>query len=123
MTATAADVGATYFDAWKRGDFDTLRSILADDVTFDGPLGHASNADECVDGLRRMSKIVTDIVVRKTFVDGPDVITWFELHTAGTAALPTVNWRHVRNGKITSIRVTFDPRPLSPPAARDGAGA
>jgi SnoaL-like domain len=115
MTDTAADVGATYFDAWKRRDFDTLRSILADDVTFDGPLGHASNADECVDGLKRMSKIVTDIMIRKTFVDGPDVITWFELHTAGTTPLPTVNWRHVENGKITSIRVTFDPRPLSPP--------
>jgi hypothetical protein len=35
-----------------------------------------------------MSQIVTDIVIRKTFVDGDD-------------------W----------IRVTFDPRPLSPPAA------
>jgi hypothetical protein len=56
MTSTAAEVGATYFDAWRAGDFDTLRSILADDVTFE-------------------------------------------------------------NGKITSIRVTFDPRPLSPPPA------
>ena len=121
MTATAAEVGATYFDAWRKGDFETLRSILADDVTFDGPLGHAGNADECVEGLRRMSKIVTGIVVRKTFVDGQDVITWFELHTADTAPLPTVNWRHVENGKITSIRVTFDPRPLSPPPAADGA--
>lgn len=117
MTSTAAEVGATYFDAWRAGDFDTLRSILADDVTFVGPLGRAGNADECVDGLRRMSAIVTDIVVRKTFVDGPDVITWFELHTAATQPLPTVNWRHVENGKITSIRVTFDPRPLNPPPA------
>jgi hypothetical protein len=24
-----------------------------------------------------------------------------------------VNWRHVDNGKITAIRVTFDPRPLT----------
>ncbi|HUZ54795.1 MAG TPA: hypothetical protein VMU94_20000 [Streptosporangiaceae bacterium] len=49
------------------------------------------------------------------------MITWFELHTAGTAPLPAVNWRHVQNGKITSIQVTFDPRPLSPPPATDGA--
>jgi hypothetical protein len=27
--------------------------------------------------------------------------------------LPTVNWRHIEDGKITSIRVTFDPRPLT----------
>ena len=81
--------------------------------TFDGPLGHAANAEECIAGLRRMSEIVTDIVIRKTFIDGPDVLTWFDLHTATTAPLPTVNWRHVDNGKITAIRVTFDPRPLT----------
>jgi len=115
MTAsTVAEVAGMYFEAWKAGDFARVHSILADDVTFDGPLGHASNADECVAGLRRMSQIVTDIVIRKTFVDGPDVLTWFDLHTDRTDPLPTVNWRHVENGKISWIRVTFDPRPLSP---------
>ena len=113
MTDTVANVAASYFDAWKRGDFTRLRAILADDVTFDGPLGHARNAEECIAGLKRMSEIVTDIVIRKTFIDGPDVLTWFELHTARTDPLPTVNWRLVEHGKITSIRVTFDPRPLT----------
>ena len=113
MTQTPADVGAAYFDAWMRGDFDAVRSILADDVTFDGPLGHAGNADECVAGLQRMSQLVTTIDVRKTFVDGPDVLTWFDLHTASTEPMPTVNWRHITGGKITAIRVTFDPRPLT----------
>ena len=109
-----AEVAETYFRAWKAGDFGRLRSILADDATFDGPLGQASNADECVAGLKRMSQIVTDIVIRKTFVDGKDVLTWFDLHTTTTDPLPTVNWRHVDHGKIAWIRVTFDPRPLSP---------
>jgi SnoaL-like domain len=113
MTDAAADVAASYFDAWKRHDFARLRTILADDVTFDGPLGHAASAEECIAGLKRMSEIVTDIVIRKTFIDGPDVLTWFDLHTATTDPLPTVNWRHVDNGKITAIRVTFDPRPLT----------
>lgn len=109
-----AQIGATYFEAWQRGDFDTVRSILADDVTFEGPLGRASNADECVAGLKRMSEIVTEVVVRKTFVDGPDVLTWFDLHTKTTDPLPTVNWRHIEDGKISWIKVTFDPRPLRP---------
>jgi hypothetical protein len=116
-TTTAADVAATYLDAWRAGDFDTLRTVLADDATFDGPLGHARNADDCITGLQGMSRIMTDIVVRKTVVDGGDVMTWFDLHTADTEPLPTVNWRHVDNGKITSIRVTFDPRPLTQPEA------
>lgn len=112
---TVSDVAATYFEAWKARDFTRLRSILADDATFDGPLGQAGNADECIAGLQRMSQMMTDIVIRKTFVDGPDVLTWFDLHTNRTDPMPTVNWRHVENGKITSIRVTFDPRPLFPP--------
>jgi hypothetical protein len=111
--SAVGDVGDAYFEAWQAGDFTRLRSILADDATFDGPLGHASNADECVAGLRRMSQLMTGIVVRKTFVDGPDVLTWFDLHTTQTGPMPTVNWRHVENGKITAIRVTFDPRPLT----------
>lgn len=107
------EVADTYFEAWQAGDFARLRSILADEATFDGPLGHASNADECIAGLQRMSQLITGIVIRKTFVDGPDVLTWFDLHTAQTGPMPTVNWRHVENGKISWIRVTFDPRPLS----------
>jgi hypothetical protein len=108
-----AEVAATYFEAWQAGDFARLRTILADDVTFEGPLGKASNADECIAGLQRMSQIVTAIVVRKTFIDGPDALTWFDLYTATTDPMPTVNWRHIENGKISWIRVTFDPRPLT----------
>jgi ketosteroid isomerase-like protein len=113
MADTAADVAETYLQAWRAGDFDTLRTTLADDATFDGPLGQARSADECITGLQNMSKIMTDIVVRKTWADGNDVVTWFDLHTADTDPLPTVNWRHIENGKITSIEVTFDPRPLT----------
>ena len=32
-----AAVAATYFRSWKEKDFATLRSLLADDVTFAGP--------------------------------------------------------------------------------------
>jgi hypothetical protein len=45
-------------------------------------------------------------------VDGPDVLTWFELRTATAGPLPVVNWSHVEDGRITRILVTFDPRPL-----------
>jgi hypothetical protein len=61
-----------------------------------------------------MSRIVTDIVVQKRFADEPDFLTWFDLHTSVAPPCPTANWSHVENGKITRIRVTFDPRPLAP---------
>ena len=115
---TTQDAGAlagTYFDAWKAKDFDTLRSVLADDVTFRGPLASLDDAEGCLEGLRGMSQIVTDIVIHKMVVDGPDVLTWFDLHTTVAPPSPTANWSHVEDGKIKTIRVTFDARPLAPP--------
>jgi SnoaL-like domain len=113
MTEDAGQVAATYFSAWKAGDFLAFRSVLADDVIFDGPLGHVEGGDACAQAQHQMSRIVTDIVVQKRFVDGPDVLTWFDLHTSAAPPFPTANWSHVEGGKITRIRVRFDPRPLA----------
>lgn len=110
----AAIVAATYFQAWKAKDWATLRSLLADDVSFDGPLASLEDADACLEGLQGLSKIMTDVVVHKVFVDGPDVLTWFDLHTTVAPPAPTANWSHVEDGRITAIQVTFDARPLAP---------
>jgi hypothetical protein len=115
MSRDPAAVTDTYISAWKGKDFDTLRSILADDVTFDGPFAKLANADDCVQGLQGMSRILTDVVVTRRWIDGNDVITWFDLHTSVADPVPTVNWSHVEDGRITAIRVLFDPRPLLPP--------
>lgn len=117
MSDDVTTVARTYFDAWRSRDFDRLRSILAADVTFRGPLGTAEDADSCIAGLRGMAEhVMVDIDVQAMAAAGPDVLTWFDLHTRTTEPLPTVNWSHVESGLITRIRVTFDPRPLAPPA-------
>ncbi|PZS34272.1 MAG: nuclear transport factor 2 family protein [Pseudonocardiales bacterium] len=114
MTDDPRTLTGTYFTAWKAKDFDTLRSILADDVTFAGPLAQLNNAEDCVKGLQGMSEIITDIVIQHTFIDGDDVLTWFDLHTSIAPPTPTANWSHIDNGKITTVRVAFDARPLAP---------
>jgi ketosteroid isomerase-like protein len=113
-TPESARVAQTYFDSWRAHDFDTLRTILADDVTFQGPLAEVEGADAYRDSLARLGKITKDIVVRRVFVDGPDVLTWFDLHTEVAPPTPVANWCHVEDGKITRVQVTFDPRGLAP---------
>lgn len=110
MIDDARQAVRTYFDAWKTKDFDTLQSVLADDVSFVGPLGRAEGAADCRRGIEGMSQIVTDIVVKKVFVDGSDALTWFELHTKHASPRPTANWSHVEEGRITRIQVAFDAR-------------
>lgn len=107
-------VAESYFQAWKSNDWQKLRAVLANDATFRGPLATIDGADDLTQGLQRMAEITTDIVVRKRFVDGPDVLTWFDLHTSVAPPAPTANWSHVEDGKITAIRVTFDARDFDP---------
>jgi hypothetical protein len=113
MTADTRSLAETYFRSWKAKDFDTLRSILADDVTFRGPMGEADGVESCLKGLAAMGGMMTDLVIRKIFVDGDDVLTWYDIHTADTPPMPTANWSHVEDGKIATIRATFDPRPIT----------
>ena len=114
-TAAPAELAETYFRSWLARDFDTLRAVLADGCTFRGPLGTADDADTCVAGLRGMSQVLEDVVVRHRFVDGDDVLTWFDLHTTAAPPAPTANWMHTEDGRIVRIQVTFDPRPLVTP--------
>jgi ketosteroid isomerase-like protein len=109
----AAATAATYFDAWQARDFARLRSVLADDVEFAGPLARVKGGDDCLRGLRGMAQIMTGLEVRKVFRDGPDVLTWFDLATSVAETVPVANWMHVEDGKITRIRVAFDARGIA----------
>ncbi|MGK4581388.1 nuclear transport factor 2 family protein [Kitasatospora sp. HPMI-4] len=112
MADTAVQVAAAYFEAWRTKDFDALRSLLADEVTFEGPLGRAEGADDCRKGLEGLGRLTEDLVVQRMCGDGTDVLTWFDLHTTVTGPFPVTNWSRVEDGRITRIRAAFDPRAL-----------
>jgi ketosteroid isomerase-like protein len=114
MAHDAAQIAATYFDAWKVNDFDTMRSLVDDDVTFSGPLAQLKGAEDYIEGIKGTSQIVSDIVIQRVFVDGPDVLTWYDLHTMVADPVPVANWVHVEEGRITSLQVAFDARELAP---------
>ena len=109
----AAEAAGTYFQAWQARDFARLRAVLADDVDFAGPLGLVTGADECLRSLEGLSRIMTGIEVRKVFTNGPDVLTWYDMATSVAEPVPVANWMQVRDGKITRIRVAFDPRGIA----------
>jgi len=107
---SATTAAASYFEAWLAGDFARLRTVLADDATFAGPMGQANGADECLRGLEGMATIMTGIEIRKVFAAGSDVLTWYDMITTVADPVPVANWMHVEDGKITRIRAAFDPR-------------
>lgn len=110
MTTSAAELAEAYFTSWQERDFARLRSLLADDVSFTGPLATIEGADACIAGLDGMAQVLDKIEVKERLSDGPSVITWFDLHTTVAEPAPTANWMRVEDGLITEIRVAFDPR-------------
>ena len=106
----ARTTAAIYFDAWQARDFSRLRSVLADDVDFAGPLAHVQGGANCLRGLQGMAQIMTGLDVRRVFHDGDDVLTWFDLATSVAETVPVANWMHVQDGRITQIKVAFDAR-------------
>jgi hypothetical protein len=113
------EVALAFESALGQKDYDAARRLLADDVSFRGPIDTFDRADAYIGALQRLGTMVERIDVLKAFEDGDDVAIFCELHMR--APLPTAfvaEWYGVRNGKIQSVRVAFDARPFAPPGKR-----
>ena len=73
-------------------------------------LGESYRHLECLRGLQGLATIMTGIDVQKVFSAGSDVLTWYDMATTVADPVPVANWMQVQDGKITRIRVAFDPR-------------
>ena len=109
---TPKETMCRYFETWNARDFDAFEAQLADEMTFAGPLGTANGPAEARRGIEGLSEHIDRAEVLAMAADGSDVLTWFELHAPGADPVPVANWACVEDGKISRVRVTFDPRPL-----------
>jgi hypothetical protein len=91
-----------------------MRSLVAQDVRFEGPLATLEGVEDYMKGIQRLSQVISEIVIQKIFVDSQDVLTWYEMHTTVASPVAVANWLHVEEGKIKSLRVAFDARELAP---------
>jgi ketosteroid isomerase-like protein len=110
MSTDSKTIASTYFAAWEAADVQRLRGILADDVSFEGPLAQVQGGDAYAESIRGLLKATEKVAVHKVWVDGDDVLTWFDLHMPGAPPTPVAQWCRVRNGKVKRVQVTFDPR-------------
>jgi hypothetical protein len=103
-----SNIATNFLTALYDEDADSLRLLLNDDASLQGPMGTADNADDCITNLKAMAELITDIDITKVFVDGPDVLTWFAMHTKAASPTSAVIWIHVVD-KIAQLRITYDP--------------
>lgn len=108
------EVVISYLKALNDQDFKVARSHLRDDMTFLAPIASHNSADAYLEGneqLRSKYGIRRFCMWLRRSLDGDDVCVFFDFNI-GSATLLASGWFHVDGGKITSIRLVFDPGPI-----------
>lgn len=108
-TSNAKDVVLNFVNAMNKEDFKTARNCLSDDMVFDGMLGHRDGADVYI---KDMEKMKFKYEIKKAFEDGNDVCLLYDIDMGNKKIIFTCGWYQIQNGKIKSLKVVFDPRPV-----------
>ncbi|MDA4129693.1 MAG: nuclear transport factor 2 family protein [Thaumarchaeota archaeon] len=109
------EVVMAYQSALGKQDYKTASSFMDDKhFSFKGPLATHDKAEGLLKDLEQLHHIVQGVEMKKVFVDGGDVCLLYDLITKEPPVTSfTCDWYHVENGKISSVRVVFDPRPFA----------
>ena len=105
---SSKEVVLAFLDALNRADFEAARKCVTDDLKFLGVLGSREGADVYFRDMERM-RLKYD--VKKAFVEGNDVCLFYDITMANVIVF-CAGWYQLSNGKIRSVRVVFDPRPV-----------
>ena len=108
ISNAAREVVLSCIKAINEEDFREARRYTSEGMTFEGVLGSRFGADAYFHDMERM-KLKYDI--QKVFSEGDDVCLLYNLQISGKT-IYGCGLYEVRNGRITSLKVVFDPRPL-----------
>ncbi len=89
-------------------EFDMGREYINEDLSFIGVMGSRTGADTYINEMKGLK---IKYKIEKAFVDGDDVCLIYDLLMNGIT-IYGCGWYHLINGKISSIKVVFDPRSL-----------
>ena len=110
---SAKEIVMEYLQALvERRDFQSARSYISDNISYVSPLNSFDRAEPYLKYNEHLNLPKFDI--KKVFVDGQDVCLLYEMNL-GTPPVPLLVclWARVNDdGKISSYRVVFDPRPF-----------
>lgn len=109
-TGDARKVVMAFLTSINDEDFKAARDHVTDDLSFVGVLGTRDSSNAY---FKDMEQMRLKYEIKKVFVDGNDVCVLYDISfDKPSVTLFTCGWYHVQGGKIRSIRVVFDPRPL-----------
>ncbi len=124
MVATSAlDIVSAYQDAWTSRDFDTAARYVADDIVFRSPQQHITGAREFLSMLRGFAARVAPRWEQVSAASSEEsVLLLYNLFSDAGDALPCADYFTLRDGRIATETLVFDPRPFAELAQRRQPG-
>ncbi|GEJ43650.1 nuclear transport factor 2 family protein [Chryseobacterium sp. ON_d1] len=108
MDHTIQNIAEQFIQYLNEENFDKAESCLDPDFKFTGVLGKREGASIYIKDMKQM-KFKYEIL--KAFTSGEDVCFWYNINM-GKKTIESSGWYHIQNGKIVTLKVLFDPRPL-----------
>jgi limonene-1,2-epoxide hydrolase len=104
-----------FLEALNRKDFKSARNYVSENVSYMAPLNSFNGAEPYFKYVEHLNLPKLDI--KKVFTDGShDVCALWELNSGAPPTTIFVSaWYQVYDGKISSMRLVFDPRPFLQP--------
>ena len=111
---SAKNIVKKYLDAFFGGgpDLTDVRTLLADDFTFQGPLMTASSADDFIQQLEAMGPGMEMHAEILHLIDEGDCVAALYNFEGPKGKISFAEWYWVRNNQISAIKLHYDPRPL-----------
>ncbi|ATN07935.1 nuclear transport factor 2 family protein [Chryseobacterium indologenes] len=108
MDDTTKNVAEQFIQYLNEENFDKAESCLDPDFKFNGVLGSRESASSYIEDMKKM-KFKYEIL--QTFTSDQDICFWYNINM-GKQTVLTSGWYEILDGKIHSLKVLFDPRPL-----------
>lgn len=119
-STSAVEVVLAYQDAWTRRDFDAARRYVADDVVFRSSAGqHIVMVDPFFTMLSAFAQRIEPRWEKVAVLpDELGVLILYRLFTLAAAPAFCSDYFVVRDGKIVSDTLVFDPEPFTRPVKK-----
>ena len=111
-TRQPLDVVKALYEALGREDFAGARRLLGEPFSFVAWFDRLDDPDAYIEVVRKLRGFIVKADFHHVLVDGDHVCVIYDATTVRGDVSIAAAWFHVCDGRIVSVRIICDPRPM-----------
>jgi ketosteroid isomerase-like protein len=109
----AKQIALAYHRAWTSHDMDAAMRYVAEDVVCDAPPGRLHGAAALRGFMAPFADMLTSSELLAAYGDENNAVVIYDTASPTAASAPAAELHHVRDGRITAVRIIFDRLPFA----------